>query len=195
VELSVTPGSGELVIHLGDVLDGSVATALHSGLPVRLRVLGELWRDRLFDSEESRAEWRATVIYEPLERTYHVEVSGQDSVRVLSTLAEANKTLDRHLEMPIRPRRSGKFYYIALVELETLSLSDLEELGRWLKGELAPAVRGDQDVQGALAKGVNRLLVRVLGVPARRVRLRSPTFEVEVPETRAGRAGDRPDEG
>jgi hypothetical protein len=181
VEAAVTPGTGELTVRLGDALGGSVATALHSGLPVRLRVLGELWRDRLFDSEEARAEWRATVIYEPLERTYHVVVSGADSLRVLSTLRDVNTNLAHSLRLPLRPMRRGKFYYIAQVELETLSLSDLEELRRWLRGDLAPAVAGDEDVHGALAKGMNRLLVRVLGVPARRVRLRTPAFEWEPP--------------
>jgi hypothetical protein len=112
-----------------------------------------------------------------------------DSVRVVATLGDVNGVLARHLRLPLRPTRSGRFYYIALVELETLSLSDLEELGRWLRGELAPAVRGDQDVEGALAKGVNRLLVRVLGVPARRVRLRTPTFAVESSELRAQQGG------
>jgi hypothetical protein len=181
VEVAVTPGTGELNVRLGDALGGSVATALQSGLPVRLRVLGELWRDRLFDSEESRAEWRATVIYEPLERTYRVQVSGADSVRTLATLRDVNTNLAQSLRLPLRPTRRGKFYYIAQVELETLSLSDLEELRRWLRGDLAPAVAGDEDVHGALAKGMNRLLVRVLGVPARRVRLRTPAFEWEPP--------------
>lgn len=179
VELVVAPDTRELTVRLGDILGGSVATALYSGLPVRIRVVGELWRDRLFDSEEGRAEWRATVIYEPLERNYHLEVSGVDSLRVLSTLEDVDAVLARSLRLPLRPMRSGRFYYIASVEVETLSLSDLEELRRWLRGDLAPAVTGDQDVQGALAKGMSRLLVRVLGVPARRVRERTDTFEIE----------------
>jgi hypothetical protein len=183
VELSVAPVTGELGVHLGDILGGAVADALFSGLPVRIRVVGELWRDRLFDSDEGRAEWRATVIYEPMERTYEVDVAGADSLRVVSTLEDVNVALAKSLHLPLRPLRSGRFYYIGLVEVETLSLSDLEELRRWLKGDLGPAVRGDQDVGGALSKGVGRLLVRVLGMPERRVRLRTPTFEIEAPAT------------
>jgi hypothetical protein len=133
------------------------------------------------------------VIYEPLERTYHV-VSGGDSLRVLATLRDVNTSLAHSLRLPLRPTRRGKFYYIAQVELETLSLSDLEELRRWLRGDLGAAVRGDEDVQGALAKGMNRLLVRVLGVPARRERLRTPAFEWAPPATvvERGAAPERP---
>jgi hypothetical protein len=188
VELSVASATGELSVHLGDILGGAVADALVSGLPVRIRVLGELWRDRLFDAEEGRAEWRATVIYEPLERTYQVEMTrppsamgAPDSLRVASTLEDVNVILAKSLTLPLRPMRAGRFYYIGLVEVETLSLSDLEELRRWLRGDLAPAVTGDEDVGGALSKGVGRLLVRVLGVPTRRVRLRTPAFEIEAP--------------
>jgi hypothetical protein len=156
-----------------------VVSALHSGLPVRVRVVTELWRDRLFDSEESRAEWRATVVYEPLERTYRVQTSSGDGMeRIVPSLAEAGALLSRKVTLPLRPQRQGRYYYIANLEAETLSLSDLEELARWLKGDLAPAVAGGERMEGALGRGVNRLLVRVLGMPAKRVRVRTPSFEM-----------------
>ncbi|HUE76862.1 MAG TPA: hypothetical protein VMM83_02895, partial [Longimicrobiales bacterium] len=60
----------------------------------------------------------------------------------------------------------------------TLSLSDLDELGRWLGGELEPAVRGAGSVSRAVGTGVKRLLIRVLDLPARRVVARSVRFEV-----------------
>jgi hypothetical protein len=96
----------------------------------------------------------------------------------VSSLAEATAVLQRRFELPIRPQRSGRFYYLAVVEMETLSLSDLEELQHWLKGDLAPAVSGDEDVENAMARGVRRLFVRALGLPTRRIRLRTETFEV-----------------
>ena len=64
--------------------------------------------------------------------------------------------------------------------METLSLSDLEELQRWLQGDLAPVVAGDGDVEGALAKGARRVLVRMLGLQAERFVVYSPTFRVEI---------------
>jgi hypothetical protein len=177
--LDVSPGTGELMVRLGDLLlDQGVASALHSGLPVRVRVVAELWKDRLFDSEEGRVEWRATVVYEPLERTYRVETSGRgDPQRIVPSLAEAGALLSRRVMIGLRPDVPGRYYYIAHLEAETLSLSDLEELARWLRGDLAPAVAGEERMEGALGRGMNRVLVRVLGMPAKRVRVKTPTFE------------------
>jgi hypothetical protein len=78
----------------------------------------------------------------------------------------------------VRPIRPGRYYYIVSLEIETLSLSDLEELERWLRGELEPAVRGGGSVGEALGTGVKRLLLRVLDVPARRYQARSSRFRV-----------------
>ena len=80
--------------------------------------------------------------------------------------------------MPFRPGADGRWYYVVNAEVETLSLSDLQELRRWLRGELAPTVAGDENVENARARGVWRLVVRVLGLPARRYRDRTPSYRV-----------------
>jgi hypothetical protein len=76
------------------------------------------------------------------------------------------------------PTRAGRYYYLAHLEIETLSLSDLEELERWLQGELGPAVGGGRSLTGAVGEGAKRLLIRLLGLPTRRVEARSDRFEV-----------------
>ena len=80
--------------------------------------------------------------------------------------------------LKLEPAGPGRYSALVVVEMETLSLSDLEELQRWLRGDLAPAVAGEEDVEGAVARGVRRLFVRALGLPAQRLRLRTPTFEI-----------------
>lgn len=170
---------GALSVEVADLLrDGGLRRALHSGLPLRIRLQVALWRDRFFDSEEGRAEWRATVVYDPLDFTYHVETSSGDGVVTVSTLASAGRALSRRFQVPLRPRPDRRYYYIGTLEVETLSLSDLEELQRWLRGDLAPAVSGEEPVENAVGTGVRRLMVRVLGLPARRYRVRTPTFRV-----------------
>lgn len=183
VELRVSPDDGTLVVRLGGLLEGGdLDDALHSGLPLRVHVVAELWRDRFFDSQEGRAEWRATVVYDPLERRYRVGTSGTSADRIgegqrtVASLAAVRDELQRSFTVPLRPRQEGTFYYTATLEVETLSLSDLEELQRWLQGELAPAVGGEGDVEGALGRGMGRLMVRMLGLPARRVRARTEPF-------------------
>jgi hypothetical protein len=179
LELGAAPGTGRLTVTLGDVLqDASLRNALLSGLPLRIRVVAELWRDGLFDSERGRGEWRATVVHDPLGLSYRVESSSDPVERVVPSLEEVTRLLAEGLDFALEPEGPGRYYYLGRVEIETLSLSDLEELGRWLRGDLAPAVAGEEDVEGAVAKGVRRLVVRVLGLPARRFRVRTPTFEV-----------------
>ena len=178
VRLSVTPGRGELGVQLGDLLrDGGLRRAIHQGLPLRISVQAELWQDRFFDSQRGEAEWRASVVYDPVGRNYRVEVQ-EASPSTVGSLDEAGSILRDRLELPLAPAREGRFYYLVEVEMETLSLSDLEELQRWLRGDLAPAVSGENDMGGAVGSGVRRLFVRALGLPARRIRLRTPTFEI-----------------
>lgn len=180
VALAVLPEDGSLRLRLGDLLqEGGLREALESGLPIRILVQAQLWKDRFFDSQEGSAEWRASVRHDPLDRTYRVQAGGSPSMDVtLETLEQARLTLQQSFDLPLRPREDGVYYYLVRVELETLSLSDLEELQRWLRGELGPAVRGDSDVEGAVARGFRRLFARVLGLPTRRVDLRSSTFRI-----------------
>jgi hypothetical protein len=61
--------------------------------------------------------------------------------------------------------------------VETLSMSDLDELERWLHGELGPAVAGQRSVPGAVGQGAKRLMLRWLDLPHRRVDARSERFD------------------
>lgn len=179
VTLEVEPTTGALQVGLGDLLsEGGLRRAIHQGLPVRIGIRAELWSDGFFDSQKGVAEWKASVVYDPVQRVYRVEV-GTGGDQTVGSLEEAAQTLRERFSLPIRPSEPGRYYYLAVVEMETLSLSDLEELSRWLRGDLAPAVAGEEDVEGAVARGVRRLFVRALGLPARRLRLRTGTFEIE----------------
>jgi hypothetical protein len=180
VQFRINPETGEATVTVGKLIhDPPLLEAIHSGLPLRIRIQTHLWEDGFFDDELGRHEWRATVIFDPLTRRYLIQSGrGGAEVRGVNTLEEAEAVLQQTLEIPLRPGKEGKFYYLADVEMETLSLSDLEELERWLQGELGPAVSGDEDVGGALAKGFKRVLVRMLGLPARKFQLKSPSFEI-----------------
>ena len=49
---------GELQLHVGSLFDEpGLERALHSGLPLRIRVVAELWKDGFFVSQNGRAEW------------------------------------------------------------------------------------------------------------------------------------------
>lgn len=176
--LTVDPATGAPVVDLGRLLDdAALMRALHSGLPLRIRVVVQLWRDQFFDSQRGMVDWRASVLYDPLARTYQVRTEGSPGPDAShASLREVGTALQGLFPETLSPREPGSYYYLGHLEVETLSLSDLEELQRWLKGDLAPAVAGDEDVENALEKGVRRLMVRVLGLPAQRLRLRTDVF-------------------
>ncbi len=184
LELSVAPDrTGMLSFGLGDVLgERSIREALEAGLPLRIAVTVELWEDRFFDSQAGREDWRATVLHDPLSGVYRLRTSGPRGVDVtLESLDETRVTLQRTIRLPLRPGEAGRYYYTGTLEVQTFSASDLEELQRWLRGDLAPAVAGEGGVDDALGEGARRLFVRLLGLPARKYRTRTPTFEYRPP--------------
>jgi hypothetical protein len=179
----VLPQSGMAEMEVGDLLsDAALLDAVHSGLPLRVRLQVQLWKDGFFDDQKGQFDWRATILFVPLTRRYRIllEDSTQSEVEV-NTLSEARRILQTGISIPLRPQENGRYYYMADVVMETLSLSDLEELQRWLQGDLAPAVAREGDVGSALARGARRVLVRMLGLPARKFRVRSPPFQVNRP--------------
>jgi len=177
--LSVSPDDGDLRIRIGNLFDDpGLADALHSGLPVRIRIVAELWKDRLFDSQRGRGEWRASVIYDPLEQRYRVSIGAAPELPV-DSIGGLVKALQDGFSLPLMPDEKGRYYYIGQVEVETLSLSDLEELQRWLKGDLASAVAGSEKVETAVGRGMRRVLVRMLGLPAKRFRVKTASFQVD----------------
>ena len=78
----------------------------------------------------------------------------------------------------IRPTESGRYYYTVALQIETLSVSDLDELERWVQGELQPAVSGQRSVPGAIGQGAKRLMLRLVDLPARRYDARTERFRV-----------------
>lgn len=170
---------GGVHMQLGDIFAaGGTRESLESGLPLRIRIVTELWRDRFFDSQEGREEWRATVWLDPLSGTYRVETQDVPVGRA-DTPDDAAALLQSELRSGLHPEERGRYYYLARMEVETLSLTDLEELRRWLRGELAPAVDGDEAVGGALGRGIRRLFVRALALPAIRLQTRTARFDWE----------------
>jgi hypothetical protein len=83
------------------------------------------------------------------------------------------------MNVPLRARRQrDRQYYIAVVEVESMSLTDLDELARWMRGEMQPAVRGDGNPGTALGRGLRQIFVRLLGAERRNLQARSRTFLV-----------------
>ena len=157
--------------------DRGLRDALQNGLPLRFQVRAELWLktepfDQLVGVEErSRALLRA-----PLGEGYTVD-DGRVQRRY-STLRSATGALQAALAPTLHPRTGGRHYYLVRLNVETLSVSELNELRRWLRGEARrPESETDRQPRG-LERGVRRVFSRLLGLPSRRYEARSIIFRV-----------------
>jgi hypothetical protein len=166
---------------------GQTRELLHNGFPTALKFRLELWRaGGLFDDIESSAIWEVLVRYDPYSRQYSVvrlkgtkeNPRGLESVDGLGSLEAAEAILDEPFPVELRPQRTGaRYYYNVVLDIETLSVSDLDEVQRWFNGDLQPAVRGKRAPLSALRRGLGTLLSRVLGGEKRHYEARSGTFK------------------
>src|SRR3989454_10519419 len=113
-------------------------------------------------------------------RRRHTRLQGDWSSDVCSSDLGTPDDLERGLELPYRVnlkvKGSGNFYFLCRLDVTTLNDTDLEELTRWLKGDVSPAVSGGGNLGGALARGPQRLLVRIAGLPRLTLEARFETF-------------------
>lgn len=168
------------VLRVRDILaDNELEEAVRSGLPLRVRFKMELWRDAFFDDLISTEQWTTVLTYDALSEQYVLRTAHDRRARVFADFQSARGAIETAYTVTLRPLGRGKYYYTGSIDIETLSLSDLEELERWLKGELQPAVSGDRSIPGAIGQGARRLLIRVLSLPERRLEARSERFRVQ----------------
>jgi len=180
IDIRVAPTSyPPLVAVRGVLTEKPFDELLRSGFPARLHVRAELWTiGRWFDDVLGRAEWDIVVRYDAIDRTYDVArfVAGRlmplgSYVRFADARAASELPYLPALAAPPRGRKS---YVAVQAELQTLDVSDLDELERWLRGEASPAVRGKRSPGTALTRGVRSLVTRVLGGEVRRLEAKSP---------------------
>ena len=179
--MDVTNGHHVSLRLAGLLADPELRSVVESGLPLRVRVRVELWRDRVIDEHKGSETWNAVLVYDPLEKNYRLRTQGSPAIdRRMSGFEPARAALESPRSFALGPSADGRYYYTANIELGTLSLSDLEELERWLKGELRPAVSGDRSIPNAIGEGAKRLLIRVLDLPTRSLELKTLRFQYRI---------------
>lgn len=174
------PTSGASVVTANVLADAKTRELLRNGFPAQIRYRLELWREgRWVDDLERATEWAVLVSYDPATQTYRaVRRHGNEfeDFGVFATAAAAEAAFSRPYRVSLAPRRRARYYYSLAVDVQTLSVSDLDELQRWLRGEFQPAVRGRNSVGNAMRTGVGTLMSRLLGGEKRHYERRSPSF-------------------
>ncbi len=148
---------------------------VRSGFPASLHYRLELWRSGgFFDDLEGRAEWEVIVQYDPSAQRYRVvrrQGGRLEDMGTFATLSTAQSTLERPTRTTLAPERDRtRYYYILTLDVEALSVSDMDQLERWLRG-----TRGGTAVE-AVGTGLRTLMLRMLGGEKKRFTSRSPVF-------------------
>jgi hypothetical protein len=181
VQLDVTvpsAGSTGLVATTGLFGDPEMRELVRAGFPISLKFRLELWRPGgLFNDIEGRHEWEMIVAYDPSRQRYGVvrRQGGRiEDLGSFATLSTAQSVLERPLRITLYPQRPGRrYYYNYALDIAALSVSDMDQLERWLRG-----VRGTT-AASAVGSGVRTLMLRMMGGENRHYERRSATFVAE----------------
>jgi len=186
--LTITAPAADQVTRTGPVVVAShmlsgrkLQELLASGFPARLHFTVELWSVGGWVNDLERfTEWDVVVRWLAVERVYEViQVVGARpfSLGKFALLGDAASAVARPTRAPIVASPvSRRMYYQATLTVETLSLSDLDEVERWLRGELRPAVRGERNPGTVLGRGLKTLASRLLGGERREYVARTAVF-------------------
>lgn len=164
----------------GLLSDGKFVGLMRSGFPLRLHYRLELWKVRAswFDQFVREVTWDAAARNDPLADDF-VLIRQGGNVSRYATPEELSAALDIPYVVTLRPSAGGRYYFVARLEVTTLNDTDLEELSRWLSGDVGPVVSGEGNFGDALARGAQRVLVRLAGLPRQRLEARSSTIRID----------------
>lgn len=168
----------------GLLSDGKFVGLMRSGFPLRLHYRLELWRVRSswFDQFVREVSWDGVARNDPLADDF-VLIRHGGQVSRYATSEELSAALDIPFVVTLRPpappgTAGARYYFVARLEVTTLNDTDLQELSRWLSGDVGPVVSGEGNFGEALARGAQRVLVRLAGLPRLRLEARSPTIRI-----------------
>jgi hypothetical protein len=157
---------------------------LRGGFPARLHFRCELWRnDRLNNQLDAAVEWDMLVRFDQLNRKFEVyRIVGDRANRLgrFETAEEAEVLVEQPFRIKAPPMQRGtSYYYDSSLDIEVLSLSDLDEVERWLRGEVRPALRGERNPGTAVTRTVRTFFVKLLGGERRHYATQTKTFRAE----------------
>jgi hypothetical protein len=183
IEITVPSGDaagGPAVRATGLLADAELEDLLRNGFPARLSWRVELWSAGPVVNEfEGGAAWEVLLRFDPVANVWVVTRVDRDRTRVLGRFPRYPEAAAAALDggrVPLPATKPRRHYYLARLTVEVLSLSDLAEAERWLRGELTPAVRGEKSAGSAIGRFFRAIAARLLGSQSQTVEGRSATF-------------------
>ena len=157
------------VVTAHDMLAGSrIRENLAAGFPARFHFRVELWSAGVLHNLERSLEYDVLVRYIALEKAYQVWLLDKDvapfSLGKYTNADDAERAVVRPRRVPITaPAVRRSMYYRVTLAADNLQLSDLDELNRWVRGEVQPAISGDRNAGTGISRALRSILLRVLG--------------------------------
>jgi hypothetical protein len=160
--------------------DANTRELLRNGFPTRVHFRLELWKKGrwFFDDLAGRTQWDVAVNYDPSTQLFNVLRHQDNNVLDFggfATVTSAEEEFDKPFRTALCPRRGGRYYYNIVVDVQTLTETDLDALQQWLRGPTAP---GRSNPITALRSGIGTLFSRMLGGDKRHYEARSELFSV-----------------
>lgn len=177
--------TGPLVLATNMLSSAHFREPLAAGFPARFHFLVTLWSEGgLANAIERRAEYDVLVRFLAMEKKYEVLQLVNDrppfSLGKFDRVEDAERAIARPTRVAITAFPSKKrFYYRVTLDVQILGASDLDEVNRWLKGELEPAIHGERNPGTALARSIRMLASRLLGGDSREFEAKTQAFRVE----------------
>lgn len=184
IDVAVNPAvalqEGPTITTSNLLADANTRELLRNGFATRIHFRLELWRKGGWvDDRSGHTEWEILVQEDPTTHLFSA-VRRQDnqvteSFGESATVTSAEAQFDRPFRTTLHPTRSGRYYYNLVIEVQTLTETDLDALQQWLHGPTAP---GKSNPLTAIRSGFGRLFSRMLGGGKRHYEGRSGVFEV-----------------
>lgn len=156
---------------------------LLAGFPARFHFRVSLWTEAfIFDNLERSQEFDVLVRYLPGERVYEVVQVADERALPLgrhAALRDAERAIGRATLVPVTAVRSDRRqYYQATLVVEVLSERDVDDVLRWLQGDVEPGITGRANPASVVTRGLRTLASRLLGGEKREYEVTSPGFRV-----------------
>ncbi len=166
---------------VGVLADKKFDELMRSGFPVHVHVTAEMWRTgKVFDEIVAKSEWQLIVQFDTFDSNYEVLRVTTDSIVPLGAykkLADARAAAElAYAPLLGIPPRGRESYVSVQADVETMQMSDLEEVQRWLRGDARPAVQGKRNPGTAVVRGLRSLITRLLGAEVRHLDGRTRPF-------------------
>jgi hypothetical protein len=175
-----SPPDGAIISTANLLADSKTQELLVNGFSTGITYRLELWRKGGWSYEQAgKIDWTVLVSYDPRTHLYSVVRNmgsrSHESFGAFPSVSAAEAQFDQPFQVPLKPTRAGRYYYNLVVDVQTLTESDLDALQQWVRGSSGP--RRSNPFR-ALVSGVGTLVSRLLGGDKRHYEQRSDEFTV-----------------